>query len=308
MIRKVIQSNPTTMVISLPKKWVTSRNIKKGDELQVIEKPDRSLQIGGGNPKLKEIEVTLTSSHYQYISGLIRNLYIHGYDIVKVNYHKKNDVIQIAELLNYLIAYEIVEQTKNYCIIKNISTEKKEDYEVFLRKIFQNVLYLAEIFQDSLTKPITSEQQKKIEDLLRNSTKFSCYTRRILQKFNLTQTDAGLANYVLVTLLHMIARNYWYTQKYLNQHSFKIQNETVEYAKSLQKTFRHLYETYYDNSKDINKLHEQIERLIAKANKFILKCSAHNRVIVKYLSESSRILLTTVSKIQMVHLTNSKQP
>ncbi len=55
--RKVQVTGKSTYVVSLPKKWVTSVQLRNGDSIALIPMPDGTMLI---NPKLKKTEKELT--------------------------------------------------------------------------------------------------------------------------------------------------------------------------------------------------------------------------------------------------------
>ena len=84
MKRKVIQIAESTQLISIPRQWGKKYNIKKGDELEVIEK-DNVLEISTKRTD-QEMEITLdvTDLDKTCIAYIVRSAYRRGYDIIKV--------------------------------------------------------------------------------------------------------------------------------------------------------------------------------------------------------------------------------
>ena len=60
MGRKVIQIADSTQLISLPRQWTKKYNVKKGDELEVVEK-DNMLEVSTKRAD-QEMEITLDVS------------------------------------------------------------------------------------------------------------------------------------------------------------------------------------------------------------------------------------------------------
>ncbi|MBI2136461.1 AbrB/MazE/SpoVT family DNA-binding domain-containing protein, partial [Candidatus Woesearchaeota archaeon] len=50
MKRKLVQHGNTSLTVSLPKKWTDKFNLKKGDEIEIVEKDDKLfLYLQAGN-------------------------------------------------------------------------------------------------------------------------------------------------------------------------------------------------------------------------------------------------------------------
>ncbi len=57
MKRKIIQIANSTQLVSLPRKWCLSNNVKKGDEIDVKEKDNNIVVSTNAEPKPQSIEI-----------------------------------------------------------------------------------------------------------------------------------------------------------------------------------------------------------------------------------------------------------
>jgi len=300
MIRKVIQSNPTTLVVTLPKKWTVKHNIHKGDEINILEDGNGNLILGSDSmPKPKTINITFQSSQKQYVQGIIRNLYMNGYDEIHCKYHGEEDIIYITSILHYLIGFEIVDQNNDGCTIKIINQEKKEEYVSFLRKCFHNINYMGSILQESLNNKPSQLTQQKIEDLSWNVTKFSSYCRRIIIKFGLTQDYKYSVDYLLLTFLHMISHNFLYAYDFLLQRNLHPSVQNKKYIKEVIDSFQLLSELYYNKEVDVGALQTQVKELIEDRK---LMQNNKSAPFIKYFSEIARIINPLITKIHARYL------
>lgn len=88
-IRKIQVTGKSTYIISLPKKWVKSLNLKQGSQLIISKKDQNTLMI---TPKevvgpLKQNEATIIVSVKDDIGSVIRkivSLYLVGYSVIRV--------------------------------------------------------------------------------------------------------------------------------------------------------------------------------------------------------------------------------
>lgn len=150
MRRKVIQLAGKTFVVSLPSKWAKNQNIRKGDELDVIES-DHSLIIAQSHAK-KELKILLDVSELN--SSLVWHhlvaAYTHGADEIELRFADKeifnprtqlnvSTIKFIAEVTDSLIGMELVKHGSNFCILKEVSSAKIEEFDVLLKRLFFNV-------------------------------------------------------------------------------------------------------------------------------------------------------------------------
>ena len=120
MRRKVVKQGVSTLMISLPSQWTKKFSIQKGDDLE-LNIQDRRLVVS----TQKEYKTEKTEINIDNIDPMlfrtIAALYKAGYDEVKVNFSDPKRVIDVQEVLkNEMSGFEIIEQGKNHCIIKNI--------------------------------------------------------------------------------------------------------------------------------------------------------------------------------------------
>lgn len=142
MKRKVIQLGTSTLVTSLPSKWIKANDIKPGDELN-LEVSDTGLSISTG----KQTQRTTQKYSIDYEQSgqltkrLVGALYKAGYDEIEINIPSKSysevaDIIMIREL----DGFEIISQTPKGIVLKSISEHKSEEFENALRRMFTMVV------------------------------------------------------------------------------------------------------------------------------------------------------------------------
>ena len=85
MKRKVAQIGPSTLMVSLPMKWVKENNVSKGDELNIIE-DKHSLIINTSHKKNKlNIEINM-SGLGSMLNRTICAIYKAGYTNINFKY------------------------------------------------------------------------------------------------------------------------------------------------------------------------------------------------------------------------------
>ena len=120
MKRNVVQQGTTTLMVSLPIKWVKKYNIKKGEELEVSENGRKLIISTESQIERTAVEVNLLDNNPIYMYRIVSYAYLNGYDEIKINFthFKQLEIIQ-KSVEKFFLGFEIIEQKKNYCIIRN---------------------------------------------------------------------------------------------------------------------------------------------------------------------------------------------
>ena len=126
-IRRVQMTGGSSYVITLPKEWVKSVNIKKNDQLGLTRQSDGTLLI---TPTLVEKQIKnekiFTVSERTDQKYLLRQLigaYISGYDSIKITSKERMPSKITASIRNFTqitIGQEVVEETDTSIVIKDL--------------------------------------------------------------------------------------------------------------------------------------------------------------------------------------------
>ena len=189
MKRKVFRNGPS-FVMTLPSIWVKEYGIKKGQELEVTTEGNTLFTTIPSGKELELAEIDTKGIDRTFLRCAIRSAYKKGYDEIRVNYHtptlkhyrldKQVSVHKIvSEEVESLIGFEVIENNRNSIVIKGFSQEHKEDFDIFLRKIFLNLIQYA---QDLENVPYDQSIFEQWELKHWNIKKFINYCIRILNK------------------------------------------------------------------------------------------------------------------------------
>lgn len=247
MKRKAIQLAHQTIVVSLPAKWVKQHNIKKGDEIDVEER-GRELIIG--SKKIKEekrIEIDISSLD-PLINRVIRGLYISGINEIYITFNNPKLIDKIQkEILNGLIGFEIVEQEKNRCVIKNVSEESEAEFDNLLKRIFILIQSMGEEMVEDIEKKETDLEHIQFIDF--NVNKFVNFCLRFLNKKGFKEYDKTPSIYSIVQGLENVGDLYKKIANEITESKLKLSREKIEILKdinSLFKEYQHLFYNFDD--------------------------------------------------------------
>ncbi len=139
--RKIIKFGNSSFVVSLPRKWMEKHNLKKGDVLYCEENGNNELTLAtkqdDGQNKEQEISVNLEGEDIDSIKRKIVSKYIAGYDIITLVGEKeiKEYEPQLREILNGLMALELIEQTKSKMTAKDFIDTNAVSIPSVIRRI-----------------------------------------------------------------------------------------------------------------------------------------------------------------------------
>ena len=246
MIRKVIQLAGKTSVVSLPLKWVQKNNISKGEELEVLDKGNR-LIVNKIGLKPEDLKITLDiNNKHIFDKRYIADLYKRGYDEIYIKYPKIDLASEIKK--SNLLGYEIVDQGKEFCTIKNVSVGLESEFDTMLRRSFrlakEMALNLEEYFSG---KKVNLEEIRDLEAL---NNKFTDFCLRLLNKNGYVQNHKTTFLYVIVRELESIADIFKYIVDDIRDNKENASPKVIKYFIKSKNFFETFYELFYKFDKE----------------------------------------------------------
>ncbi len=288
MKRKVIQIADSTQLISLPRKWCLANNIKKGDELDIEQQGSKLTVACDTKPQVERAEVNL-KEYGILASRHIHALYKRGIDEIRVNY-SPDDIATIQKILsNETVGFEIIEQGKDYCIIKNVSGHL-EGFDSVLRRAFLLLLNMG----DDCVKALEQKDQGMFKNLIlleQSNNRFTTICRRYLNKHGHDAYDRVGPLYYIIEDIENIADEYKYLcQQFgkLEPEKLKIDKVHIDIYQKLANMIRLYQEAFYktDNAKlvrvaEIRKeVVEQCHNQLQKAKSFSEFILVHHALVI----------------------------
>ncbi len=276
MKRKIAKIGPSTLMISLPSKWAKKFNLNKGNELEITENNENLIVSTQNEILKKELEINVSSLDLM-LYRLIGSVYKAGYEQVKIIFNNPKQLETIYDVLRKTcLGFEIIEQSKNFIIIKEISKPEHHEFENVLRR---NFLFLLSVANDSLDsiKKQDYDSLKNITLRDHNINKYSDFCRRILNKKSISEKNSPL--YHIIEQLEKLGDMYRDLCLYIYENKLKLDKETLEIYQRVNEFFNSFYETFYkfnletveEFGKKRNELREVINKsLNSKQDKHIL--------------------------------------
>lgn len=298
MKRKVNLVGQNTLTVSLPAKWVEKNNINKGDEIDLIEEED-NLTIST-KPKDKLLTATLKlSNNYWYVNQVIRNLYTSGYDQITIEFDDSKIMIVIQEATDKLIGFEIVEQGKNYCMIKAVSAPLDENFEILMRRVF---LQISQLF-DKLLTDFSSNSAKDLAEIkiMRNNIyKLIVFCRRTINKKHPYSEQKNSSLSFILQRIGDIPSTLLSCYEYANKkNKLNLKKDTLFALKKTKEQCDLFYETLYSKKLiGIEKMNANRDLLLNKTFiEFLEKSSGADAVILHHCCEMMRTTSSTAGGI-----------
>lgn len=252
MIRKVIQHGPSTLVVSLPAKWVRKQGVKKGDELMLLEE-GKSLLVSAEQKKNARFSITIQANELsKMLPRYIHALYKKGLDVIHIQFSNEEQFALIRQAISKeTVGLELIDSSKNRCTIKIVAT-LNEEYASIMRQMFLTTLRFAE----ETVMALEQQQYAQLQSLLaleESNNKFANMLRRYLNVHQAKMTIEAGPLYSIADNIEAIADEYKFlNKKFSNRIGGELSSELLSYYKKINSALRLFYECYY--KKDIRKI------------------------------------------------------
>jgi phosphate uptake regulator len=205
MKRKVVKHGASTLTLSLPSRWAKNNNIRSGDNLN-IETSNDHIIISTSERHFEAIETTLTGDEEWFITRILRHLYTSGYDEIKINYQKTEQLELVRKAITTLTGIEIVESKPGFCILKCVISSDNLDYHNIVERMLWLTLSQFDYFLED-SKEGKPKMYNEVFEIHRTILKLNNMCRREINKKPLY--NSIISKYV-----------YWFLTSLLNISSF----------------------------------------------------------------------------------------
>jgi phosphate uptake regulator len=141
--RKVQKTGGSSYIVSLPKVWIDKHGVKKNDTLGILSQPDGNLLI---TPKIdnetaiktKEIIVDDYKDE-DFLFRVLIGAYIMGFSRIVIKSSKKFEPLIRDTINNFTqiaIGPEIVEESNNFIVIKDLLNPKEMPFEKTIKRMY----------------------------------------------------------------------------------------------------------------------------------------------------------------------------
>lgn len=290
MKRKVSKIGPATLMVSLPSKWAKQFNIKKGEEIDLEQDSNKLVITAGKSIQSKKIEIDLSKAS-SLTRRYLMEAYRSGFDEIKVSFPNSKDLKLIQDTTSdILLGFEIVEQGKNNCILRNVTRESDEEFENVLRRIFQVTSVMIKNGLDAIKKN-DFELLKEAYVLEITNNRFALYCERMLNKIGRGSYTKTNFTFAIVYQLEKIADELKYIFDYISGNRIKSNDGTIKLYEKISIMFDLCQKLYYDfNEKDAETLLMQRKEIISASEKLFRTANKNEARIVGNLVNMAQFI------------------
>jgi len=195
-IRKVQITGGSSYVITLPKEWIKSLNIKKNDSLGLMIQKDGTLLVTTDKvieKKRKEKEYIVDSdTDKTFLFRLLVGAYVMGYSDIAI---RSNDTMppQIREAIRMFtqiaIGPEIVDEESNLFVIKDLLSPMEMPFEKTVKRMYS----LVESMHKDAIKSLKTNNKELAENVVSRDFEVDRLYWLATHQYNLILTDIMLS-------------------------------------------------------------------------------------------------------------------
>ena len=160
MVRPLIKHGQSTLMVSLPKRWLDKQGLKKGDCVNISELPGKIiLSKGEKNIKTKETSLHLPKADYSDIRIALGRVYRDGYEKITITYDDPTCTYLLQSIVRTLKGCEIFNKREKSCVIKNIIKEMSINVTDVLNKIINTIKTEFFMVKDFLIRGVKNKEE-----------------------------------------------------------------------------------------------------------------------------------------------------
>ncbi len=249
MRRKLIQHGMSSLTITLPRKWIKNNNLKKSDEIELDESNGKLIIATKKHYESKKIAVDISNAK-PMIRKIIGATFKSGYDEVNIRFSSFSELKAVQDLMREQFSgFEIIKQTKNSILIKNVSQSNFGEFNNMLRRFFYIMNHTASEVSGAIGKNdlawLKNTTLMKIE-----SDKCADYCRRAINMGFETEFKRIGPLYTIIEQLEKVVDRYRDLADHIASKNIKASNKIKSFIKKLadfQELFRNLFYKYEQN-------------------------------------------------------------
>ena len=188
MRRKINLVGQNTLTVSLPSKWVEKNNIKKGDEVELIEESNRLILGGSNSLPSKNLDFKINKKD-ELLNRVIFGPYMRGFSSLTYRFDDPSIASKLMASVKKMIGFEIVEQKEKMIRLEQVSSGMDQNFIKLVYRLFFILKANNESVKTFLKTPTTDFSA--ISELEFECDKISLYCRRLI---NMNSLNKGVAD------------------------------------------------------------------------------------------------------------------
>ncbi len=202
-IRRVQITGGSSYIITLPKDWIKSRNIKKNDPIGIYIQSDGTLLLTPKMTqeqlhKIKEFDVSRISKP-TYLLQLLIGAYITGYSSIKITSPTRMSTAVrnvIRSFTQLAIGPEVIEETDTMVILKDLHNPT----EMPLDKTIKRMHIIVKTMHEDVIRALKTNDNMLAEDVLSRDNDVDRLHWLVARQYNIILQNASLAEKMNITV------------------------------------------------------------------------------------------------------------
>ncbi len=290
MRRKIIKQGAATLTISLPAKWTKKLNLKAGDEIELEEKDTTLVMTPPTVPKHMRETIDLSKLD-NLLKRIVAAKYLEGVDELEVKFDSLNKARLIQQRVREMIGMEVIQQGKNYLIIKDISGVSENAFDPILRRVFFMISAVADESLQTLKRKETDLAY--LEDMEANINRVTDHCFRILNKYGYPEYSKTPVMYAVVMLLEQLGDEYKLLTGYITKNKVVLESSVIALYDRIQRLFKKFEGLFYEFSyeaaaalaKERDSIAFEIDRKLNSTK------SAKETYVLRFLREMTELIV-----------------
>jgi len=333
-IRRIQMTGGSSYIITLPKDWIKSSNIKKNDPIGLLKQSDGTLlitsRIKEEQPyKMKEFDISKISKHNFLLRQLI-GAYIAGYTLINVKSNSRMN-IDIRNVLRTFtqttIGQEIIEETDNSVTLKDLLNP----IEMPLDRTIKRMQIIINGMNEDALRALKTNDTKLAHEIILRDTEVDRLHLLVARQYHMILQNVSLAekmnitidlssNYFLISRIierigdHIVRIAQNIKNLNINKHNQKIIDK-IEIADNLaldifNKSMGALFRKDIKASNENIDTVEKLEKICEEINTLALQQKAIIAISIGYIADSIRRIgeyAEDISETVINHLINEEK-
>lgn len=201
--RKLQKTGLSTITVSLPKDWVSSNNLKAGDQVNLDIMPDGSISIDPKERRRREpLKRTINIEAKDTTDHLVRKLigaYLAGYNIVEVRSKERIDLDvkrAVRDFARLVIGPEVIDETANSVVLHDLS----DPVELPQKKCVRRMHLIVDSMHRDAIAAYSEKDTELADDVIDRDQDVDRLYWMTFKQYNLIQKDRSLAEKVGVDI------------------------------------------------------------------------------------------------------------
>jgi len=193
----------SSYVITLPKEWIKSSNIKKNDSLGLLTQPDGTLLI---TTKMTQDQVERTKefnvndeTKQTYLLRQLIGAYISGYKYIKIKSSKRmppNIRVIIRKFTQKTIGQEVVEETDTSITLKDLLNPTEMPFDKTIKRMH---IIVKSMHEDAM-RALEKNDKKLAEDVISRDNDVDRLHWLVARQHNIILRNVSLAEKMNITI------------------------------------------------------------------------------------------------------------